>query len=374
MRWWAWSDAAFVLTFVTAVLTLLIPVSIFWLGRTDSKRATAVRNQQTAVLRAQEALQRRGRRDQLVDRVGEVSDPRHLAILWAEVREFVGDDGALLRSAIRANPAVPLPGSTGGERLSSDADTARQAVRDYVAALERRYATRDQGGAFSGLAEFLEVAVRSGARGVDLYGVAAVVTGHAAAVQEPGHQFFRRLALVAPDLCGSLLHRVEDISPTAVPGLRLNVLTGCVLALKDADLGHGIDGRRAMSPAEVAEIRASASGALAHLLHRDVLRHLDTWQAKGSTEPVSATVAWLIRAVGMLVDEDVHLGMRMVENLAAVIRSTPEADRRWGMDAADVVYGLDRLRLEAPGLWEHHGDEIQAAVAEIGPIGDSTLP
>lgn len=360
---WTWSSPANVLGTASILVTALIPLFLWRLGVKQAKRDGELRAQQVSILERQERILQRQRRDALFSIVDDSSDATHLELLWEEVAEYSGRDRVLLQATFRANVAVSLPGDHLGIRVADQLDSV--AVAQYVAGLERRYASAHRSPRrFDGLLAFLEHA-RTRNLDVDTAAIVTVVTGKAAEIQRPGHGFYRELVNLLPEAAGGLLHRVEDIGYLTAGGTRLNVLTGVLLGIKDAELNRA-PGRRPPSVTAVSTLRSGVPSALGQLLHRDNLRSLDRWSLEGSTEPVSATIAWLIRAVGWMADGDSHLAMRMVENLAAAIRSIPEGERGWGIDDRDVRQGLAWIREKQPGLWSSYGDELMAAASSVG--------
>jgi hypothetical protein len=365
MTGWNWNDGSFIVAAASLVATLLIPLILaVWAAR-DARHMQALHALQAESLAAQLRIHRRVRRDGMLRDLEAVADATHLELLWGEIDEYSGADGRLLRTAFRSNPSVRLPGGRSSGVLVDDMlDT--QGFSDYVRGLERRYAAGPSFPPFLGLTAFLELArldrLDFPASDVDI--VTDVVTGPCALFQRPGHGFYRELVNRVPVLAGGLLSRVERISPQAGGGLRLNVLTGVLVAIDDAELGRGAP----VGDADLRRLRESVVHPIAHLLHRDVLRSFDRWNLDGSTEPVTATVAWLIRVVGCLADEDDHLAMRMIENLAAAIRSIPEADAHygWGVDRPVVRDGFLAIRRKEPALWARHGDALEAAADAIG--------
>lgn len=318
-NWWEgllarldWQDPMLLLALATLVVTAVIPWFVWRLGVKQGKRDSELLTRQASSLARQEQILARQRRDQLLGTVGQSSDDSHLRLLWTEIDEFGASDKNLLRAAVRANPALALPGSPSGVKLDDQLD--QQAIDDYLTGLVARYAGQRGFHTYPGLLDFLRLVTARGLS-ADASLIAALVTGSTAGVQRPGHQFFRELVSVLPSCAGTLVLRVEKIDPRTSGGLRLNVLTGVLLGSKDADLGREAGGG-VSDRGRVAEFRSSLPGALAHLLHRDNLRSFDRWSTEGSTEPVSATVAWLVRAVGWLSDTDDHLAMRMVRNLS----------------------------------------------------------
>ena len=360
---WSWDDPMLLVGLVTIVVTALIPVALWWLGAKQAKRDGVLNELKTETLARQEQISRRQRRDALLEIVDRSADATHLGLLWREVREYEGEDRDLLLARFRTNVALALPGTSTGVKVRDDlTDTV---VSHYVGGLERRYAEGARGfHSYPGLLDFMVAATNQGAK-IETSKIVALVTGPTAENQRPGHGFYRDLVSVLPRAASGLLHAVEGIDPRSSGGLRLNVLTGTLLAVKDVEIGRSGGASRLHANA-VEELRDAVPEALAFLLHRDNLRSFDRWSLEGSTEPVSATVAWLIRAVGWLADTDSHLAMRMVQNLASAIESIPAADRGWGIDDRDVRQGFEWIRAKQPALWETYGASLESAATIIG--------
>lgn len=362
---WSWDDPTLLLGVVTIAVTALIPIFLWRLGSRQAEHDALLNKSQAATLERQEGILRRQRRDSLLEIVGRSSDAAHISLLWREVGEYGGGDRELLLSVFRTNPSLALPGTSFGVRVEDRLDGV--IVEQYINGLERRY-SEDASGyrPFPGLLDFLVAAREQGTR-VDASRITSLVTGQASEHQRPGHSFFRAMVGVFPESASGLLRAVEGIDSRSAGGLRLNVLTGTLLAVKDADLGRlqlpSVPRDRA-----VAELRGSLPVALASLIHRDNLRTFDQWSLNGSTEPITATVAWLIRAVGWLADTDDHLAMRMTQNLADAIRSASRAGDvpGWGIDDRDVRVGFDRIKRSQPCLWDEYGPELESAASAVG--------
>ncbi|MFC2777244.1 MAG: hypothetical protein ACFN4K_04110 [Pauljensenia sp.] len=237
-------------------------------------------------------------------------------------------------------------------------------MSDYVDGLERRYTERASGGfPYPGLLDFIKETKRCKAK-IDVSRIVDLVTGPTAEKQRPGHIFFSNLVNILPGAASYLLRSVEDVDPRAPGGLRLNILTGTLLAIQEVEMERR---KPKLSVETVEQLRKGVAGALASLLHRGVLRSFDHWERKGPTEPVSATVAWLVRAVGWVADTDKHLAMRMIENLSDTIQSIPNEDRGWGVDSRHVRQGFGCIREKQPELWQVYGQRMELAATKVGP-------
>lgn len=362
--WWnsllnrlSWDDPMLLLGIASLVATACIPVALWVVGTKQAKRDSELQAKILANLTSVSQLQRR---DALLGIIDQASDPTHLALLWKEVREYKGADWEFLLDHLRANPALALPGTSTGVKVQDNLTDV--AVSNYIDGLERRYAESDGYPPYPGLLEFI-VEVTSQGLKIEVSRIVALVTGPTAEKHRPGHSFYRELVNAHPQIASPLLHAVERIDSRAPGGLKMNVLTGALLAVKDLEMG-----RRGpiLNVDEMEELKVSIADALAYLLHRDVLRSFDRWEIKGSTDSVTATAAWLIRAVGWVADADSHLAMRMIQNLAPAIESVPESEGNWGIDDVDVRQGFEWISEKCPDLWEIYGERLEAAVAEVG--------
>ena len=354
---WSWDDPMLLLGFASFVATAIIPIVLWRMGAKQAKRDSEL---QAKILARQTLVSQLQRRDALLGIVTQASDARYLEVLWKEIREYREEDRDFLLAHLRANPALALPGTSTGAKVQDNLTDA--AVSNYVDGLERRYAERDGYWPYPGLLKFIAEVTRQGAK-IEDSRIVELVTGPTAEKQRPGHSFYRELVLTLPQGTGPLLHAVERIESRAPGGLKLNVLTGALLAVKDLEMGRR--GPKLESD-EVEGLKRGIADALAYLLHRDVLRSFDRWEIDGSTDRVTATAAWLIRAVGWVADADSHLAMRMIQNLAPAIESVPESEGNWGTDDVDVRQGFEWISEKRPDLWEIYGERLEAAVAEVG--------
>lgn len=358
---WSWDDPMLLLGLASFVATAIIPIVLWRVGAKQAKRDSEL---QAKILARQTLVSQLQRRDALLGIVTQSSDARYLEVLWKEICEYKEEDRDFLLAHLRANPAIALPGTSTGAKVQDNLTDA--AVSNYVDGFERRYAESDGYTPYPGLLKFIEEAKRQG-RKIEDSRIIALVTGPTAEKQPQNHYFYRDLVNLLPSATGGLLHAVERINPQAPAGLKLNVLTGALLAVKDLELGRrGATSNEDKDEDEAEKLRGGIAQALAYLLHRGVLSSFDQWDIKGSTDSVTSAVAWLIRAVGWVADVDSHLAMRMIQNLAPAIESVPESEGNWGIDDVDVRQGFEWISEKCPDLWEIYGERLEAAVAEVG--------
>lgn len=357
---WSWDDPMLLLALPSFVATAIIPIVLWRVGAKQAKRDSEL---QAKILARQTLVSQLQRRDALLGIITQASDPRYLEVLWKEICEYKEEDRDFLLAHLRSNPALALPGTSTGAKVQDNLTDA--AVSNYIDGFERRYAESEGYPPYPGLLKFIAEAKRLGAK-IEDSRIVALVTGPTAEKQCPGHLFYQDLVLALPQAMSPLLHAVERIDSRAHGGLKLNVLTGALLAVKDLEMG-----RRGptLNADELGNLQVGIADALAYLLHRDVLRSFDRWEIKGSTDSVTATAAWLIRAVGWVADVDSHLAMRMIQNLAFAIESVPKSDRigGWGIDDVDVRRGFEWISEKCPKLWDVYGEKLEAAATEIGP-------
>lgn len=358
---WSWDDPMLLLGLASFVATAIIPIVLWRVGAKQAKRDSEL---QAKILARQTLVSQLQRRDALLGIVTQSSDARYLEVLWKEILEYKEEDRDFLLAHLRANPALALPGTSTGAKVQDNLTDA--AVSNYVDGFERRYAESDGYTPYPGLLKFIEEAKRQG-RKIEDSRIIALVTGPTAEKQPQNHYFYRDLVNLIPSATGGLLHAVERINPQAPGGLKLNVLTGALLAVKDLEMGRrGATSNEDEDKDKAEKLRGGIAQALAYLLHRSVLRSFDQWDIKGSTDSVTSAIAWLIRAVGWVADDDSHLAMRMIQNLASAIESVPDSAGNWGTDIHDVGQGFEWISEKRPDLWEIYGERLEAAAAEVG--------
>jgi hypothetical protein len=343
------------LTFIATIATICIPILLGRLASSQNRRLHELQQLQLRALEDQRMIHQHQRRDALLEEIGELTEPVRLTLAWKEINDFGADDQRALRAAVRSNPHANLPGSSHGPIADDVLDA--DAVTAYIDGMPSRYLEEKRYSTFDGFTGFVANIEKGALLDKNIGRLVRVLTGPSAEVQRPSHQFFRDLVNDTRQFAPPLLYAVEKISYEH-GDLRLNVLTGTLLAVVDS-----IEKRSArFTP----DLRDHIRNALAWLLHRDVIRSFDYWKLDGSTEPVSATVAWLIRVTGWAINGDTHIDMRIVENLQYPIRSIPQQDRRWGVDEDDVAQGFAEIERKAPVLWQQHGKDLTQAADEIG--------
>lgn len=364
---WSWDDPMLLLALASFVATAIIPIVLWRVGAKQAKRDSEL---QAKILARQTLVSQLQRRDALLGIVTQSSDARYLEVLWKEILEYKEEDRDFLLAHLRANPALALPGTSTGAKVQDNLTDA--AVSNYVDGFERRYAESEGYPPYPGLLKFIAEVTRQGLK-VEVSSIVALVTGPTAEKQCPGHFFYQDLVLALPQAVSPLLHAVERIDSLAHGGLKLNILTGALLAVKDlekgrrgARLNEDEDKDKDKDKDEVEKLRDGIAQALAYLLRRGVLHSFDQWDIKGSTDSVTATVAWLIRAIGWVTDANSHLAMRMIEKLDLAIESVPDSEGNWGTDIHDVRQGFEWISEKRPDLWEIYGERLEAAVAEVG--------
>lgn len=360
---WSWDDPTLLLGFASFVATAFIPF-VLWRAeakqaKRDSEQAKRDSELHAKILANLTSISQLQRRDALPGIIDRASHPTHLEKLWKEVSGYKKEDQDFLLTLLRANPALPLPGLSSGAKVQDDLTDA--VVSLYVDGFERRYAERDGYEPYPGLLGFIKEAKRQGVK-IEDSRIVDLVTGPTAEKQPQNHRFYRDLVLALPQSAGPLLRAVERIDSSAPNGLKLNVLTGTLLAVKDLEL-ECRDGR--LFEKEVSALKHVIAIALASLLRQGVLRSFDEWEFEGSTERRTATAAWLIRAVGWVADVDSFQSTWMIGNLASAI----ESDRigSWGIEDVDVRQGFEWISEKCPNLWETYGEGLETAATKIGP-------
>ena len=267
---WSWDDPMLLLGLASFIATAIIPIVLWRVGAKQAKRDSEL---QAKILARQTLVSQLQRRDALLGIVTQASDARYLEVLWKEILEYKEEDRDFLLAHLRANPALALPGTSTGAKVQDNLTDA--AVSNYVDGFERRYAESDGYAPYPGLLKFIEEAKRQGRKIEDLR-IIALVTGPTAEKQPQNHYFYRDLVNLIPSATGGLLHAVERINPQAPGGLKLNVLTGALLAVKDLEMGRrGATSNEDKDKDKAEKLRGGIAQALAYLLHRGVLRLFD---------------------------------------------------------------------------------------------------
>lgn len=346
------------MTVVTLVATIAIPVAIWVADSRSGDRLEQLQKLQAESLDSQARLQRQLRRDAIMDRAATTQQASLLRILWSEVEQFDGDDRRLLQATFRQNPCVRLPGAHRGVDLRDVLDA--EAVHDYVQSLEGRYSSR--GYEFHGLLHFLEEVglKRLPLADEDLVVLASTLTSDCAVAQRPSHWWYLDVVKAAPALAPKLLANVGRIRDDA-GAIRMDALSGIlegILAVRDREVLITHDELRAL--------RYEVANSLTMALERD-LSSINVESRYDQTRDTPTTVATLVEVAGWAGGAYHHLGMRMMESLPKVIRSVPECDRPWGPGASQIRAGFAAMESSWPDHWADNCEQLEAAADLVGP-------
>ena len=281
---WSWNDPTIILGLAAIVVTVVLWVLDSRQKKRDSESQAKQAKSDSELGKKRALVLQRQRRDDLPETIDGASDPSYLETLWEEISEYKKEDRDFLLAHLRANPALPLPGTS----IKVQDNLTDAVVSLYVDGFEDRYAERDGDQPYPGLLEFIEEAIRQDAK-IEESRIVDLVTGPTAEEQRPGHSFYRDLVLALPQTAGPLLEAVERIDSSAPNGLKLNVLTGALLAIRDMEL-RCQDGKLFEEEAEVRALKHGIATALASLLYQGALRSFDEWEFEGSTVAVMRSV------------------------------------------------------------------------------------
>lgn len=92
---WSREDPMLLMNFVSLVFTVLIPITLWWLGRKQAKRDSLLVEQQTIILERQDKIMRRQRRDALLESITRSSDATYLGILWGRFASLLSMRGRI---------------------------------------------------------------------------------------------------------------------------------------------------------------------------------------------------------------------------------------------------------------------------------------
>ena len=335
--------------------TIVIPWMLHRLG-VEAGKAAAEAAEQTRLLQAELfRIAAQTRRDELMGLLGKVQDKAVLEALRDEADRYTGNDLALLQAVYRQNPLSPLPTHGALNRAAFD---------DYVRSLPCRLAPGNRG--WEGQPDVLRfVSLATQAAPGEQWKLAHALYEGTRAKPLP-HNFFREVVMTDWRMAAPLVSTVTSDWDWQYPVRATNLLTGVFVGLIDIDRRPGGRGHK-LTHDQDRELQADMLRALAGLLHRSPLTGLasigrDSLYEQGSTEPLSALVAWMIRAAGNAVQGDEHLEMRVIENLAQVVRSVRQSRDGgfggWGIDDEDIQVGMLRMRHKCPALWAVHGPEL----------------
>lgn len=279
------------------IATVFIPIILHRLGKKADVKAREINRHLQDLQEELFRISAETRRDRILEQLKEVADPQSFVVLRSEAERFTGDSLRLLRTTYRQNPL---------ERLPHRGTLTEQAADDFVASLPRRLESSSD--ANEHCDEFVAFARVLCQQFPDRAGSLAGPFYRATSDRPLPHSFYRKLVVhghwrMAPALVGAASNKWD----AETPARGANLLTGVFVGLKDIELGRPTFAR-VLPPGENLELQKRMRRALASLLHCGPLSAISQWTASqpaycsGFTEPLSAMVAWMVRAVGQAVE------------------------------------------------------------------------
>ena len=348
-------DAAFLVSVIGVLVTAVVPVVLYIVGRKVQAASSALQKATAALQTSQENLAKASRRDELVRALPTLRPGLHLELLKNEMAQFKNtSDELLLAQALHSNISVPFP--TLGSRYFNPV-----VVTEIIANLDKRFDDPLLSDPYPGLKEFIVDCVsasRDQPRDFPAFAgdFATFLAADNLQTCKLTHTWVRGLiteggwALAAP-----LLHKLERMPSATAGGAKFNIMVGVFLAIIDAHTGrtalHGQAG-----PPDKDELHSAVRLELAFLLHRNNFNNYGHWHQSGATEAWTAGMAWLIQSVGIVARDDEHQEMRCIESLKHPLKSLAGgAPIVWGRDTEAVLKGFRMIQEKCPALWSQHG-------------------
>lgn len=298
-----------VISVLTLLVTAIIPVALYGLGRMGERTTQALLGQQRQLLSAQ-------RLDILATQASQMSDPEDLRAIMGEGRALAtGRSRTRIIEAYWRNPHVPLCGSV----LALDGKGARITAQCLPAKLDGKAtwtAIREVSDFLSRIREFddtLYIAHR----------VADWILSQFLINAGPGDMQIRELLRVAPDdMFAALLYPLDDTNSAFPVRARVNILAGVCDAYLDR-IGYYQEGERLIT--ETTErssinynLSASLALVLATLLKNGRLYRLAAWDAEDCSIPPDSCAALVVAVSGAVSFCNNHLAMRALQSLPNV--------------------------------------------------------
>jgi hypothetical protein len=294
-----------VVSVLTLLVTAIIPVALYGLGRMGERTTQALLADQRQLLTAQ-------RLDVLASQAAQMSDPEDLAAIMKEAHTLA-TDRSLTRivEAYWRNPQVPLCGSI----RTLDGKGARITAQCLPAKLDGK-------ATLTAMREVREFVSRTREFGQSSYigqRVADWILSKFLSNAGPGDMQIRDLLRESPDdMFAALLGPLEDIRAIPIPA-RVNILAGVCDAYLDR-IGYYPKGERLIAETtersnENLNLSASLALSLASLLKLGQLYRLAQWDAENCSVPPDSCAALVVAVCGAVSFHNSHLAMRALQRL-----------------------------------------------------------
>jgi hypothetical protein len=298
--------ASLVISILTLLVTGLIPILIYSVGRKGERLTNTILSEQRRLLSAQ-------RLDILAAQAEQMSDPKDLREILEEAQSLT--TGRSLDRVIECywrNPQVPLCGSV----RALDSRGALITAQHLPAKLEGEPTWQ----AMNELRDFVFRAREFGDFSFIAPRITTWIMSRYAENHGPGDIQIRELLGESPaEVFSSLLDPLDIISNSLPIPARINTLTGVCLAYLDRIGYYPKDGRPTAETTEKSsgnrDLSRSLASSLASLLHRNRLRNLAEWNSEGCSINADACAALVIAAAGAASFYAAHLAMRAIQNI-----------------------------------------------------------
>jgi hypothetical protein len=318
--------ASLVISILTLLVTGLIPIVIYWVGRKGERLTNILLSEQRRLLSAQ-------RLDTLAAQAEQMSDPKDLKEILKEAQGLT--TGRSLDRVIECywrNPQVPLRGSV----RELDRRGALITAQHLAAKLEGESTLQ----AMNELHDFVFRVREFGDFSFIAPRITTWIMSRYAENNGPGDIQIRELLKAAPAVVFSaLLDPLDIISNSLSVPARVNTLAGvCFAYLDRIDYYPNLDRidyypkldlfdyypeeRLTRKTTERSggnhDLSRSMAESLGSLLHRGRLRDLAGWDSEGCSINADACAALVVAAAGATSFYDAHLAMRAAENIAGM--------------------------------------------------------
>ena len=293
-----------VISVLTLLVTAIIPVALYSLGRIGERTTHVLLDEQRQLLSAQ-------RLDVLASQASQMSDPEDLRAILGEARALAtGRSRTRIIEAYWRNPQVPLCGSV----IALDGKGARITAQCLPAKLDGKAtwtAIREVSDFLSKIREFEDISYIT-------HRVADWILSQFLSNAGPGDMRIRELLSVSPDdMFAALLYPLDSYT-FPVPA-RVNILAGVCDAYLDR-IEYYPKGERLI--AETAEksnvnynLSASLALSLATLLKNGKLYKLAVSGSEDCSIPPDSCAALVVAVSGAVSFCNSHLAMRALQHL-----------------------------------------------------------
>lgn len=369
MNWWAWNDPAWFLTFsavviafATLVFTILIPLAL--------KKSTDKSQEVLNELQQQNLSYQKDQKFYVeFNGVASANSKKELELYVDSLSSgsYTPTQREVMIARLIDNKYMSVPGAPDTLGIKFSNDLTNSELETVQRNIINHFSKLPGNQTINSVNYFISLLKR---RGVDVnyYQFGEIVSTYIwNESNRIGHLKISKFFEKNPESIPAAISTAGS-SNSLTSGQRIQILTSVFYALfidesivvENTQLKHNI-------ALEIATILNGPNYLIPH----------DSTEVSYLTEPISATLAWGIKAIGIIAGSNNYYDMRIIQNLNEFIKTCAQwqvmeqknyglfPSKGFGVDRSTVDEGIDLIKSKSSKLWKLYGKDIENALIKF---------